>query len=68
MSNCELHNIGEDGRLLRLFFGILFCCFALGFITLVTAISGPLPLRVVVFVPVWLGILSLLQARRADQT
>ena len=61
----ELHNIGEDGRRLRLFFGILLSLFSLGFIALVTVTSSPLALRVVVFLPTWLGVLALLEARES---
>ncbi len=61
-SSQDLCNIEEDGRRFRLFFGILLCCFALGFTALVTVTDSPLPLRAVVFLPLWVGILCLLQA------
>ncbi len=62
-NSADLCNIEEDSRRFRLFFGILLCCFALGFTALVTVTASPLPLRVAVFLPLWGGILCLLQAR-----
>ena len=60
-----LHNIGEDGRRLRLFFGILLFFFSLGFTALVTVTEMPLVVRVVVFLPAWLSAVCLLQAYEA---
>ena len=55
-------NIGPDGIRIRAFVGVLFIVFAMGLTALLTAGGAPTPLRMVVFVPVLISTLSLLQA------
>lgn len=57
-------NIAGDGVRFRMFFGVLMVFFALGMILLLAVTRTPLPFRTVVFVPLWIGILCLLQARQ----
>ena len=61
----ELANIGEDGRRFRAFFGILCFFFALGLTALLTVSEAPSPLRLVAFIPAWLCMLLLFQARES---
>lgn len=56
-------NIGADGARFRAFFGVLFLLFALGMMALLTVSGSPLALRFTVFLPAWIGLLCLLQAR-----
>ncbi len=55
-------NIGPDGIRIRAFVGVLFIVFAMGLTALLTAGRAPIALRMVVFVPVLISTLSLLQA------
>ena len=55
-------NIGPDGIRIRAFVGVLFIVFAMGLTALLTAGGAPIALRMVVFVPVLISTLSLLQA------
>ena len=55
-------NIGPDGIRIRAFVGVLFIVFAMGLTALLTVGGAPIPLRMVVFVPVLISTLSLLQA------
>ena len=55
-------NITADGKRFRLFFGVLLFLFCLGFMALFTVSDFPLPVRVLVFVPAWMGMLFLFQA------
>ncbi|SVC96048.1 uncharacterized protein METZ01_LOCUS348902 [marine metagenome] len=55
-------NIGPDGIRIRAFVGVLFIVFAMGLTALLTAGEAPIALRMVVFVPVLISTLSLLQA------
>ncbi len=57
------HNIGEDGVHFRLFFGVLLIFFSLGLTLLLAVMGTPLPLRAAIFLPMWQGILCLVQAR-----
>ena len=56
-------NIGADGARFRLFLGVLFLVFALGLMALLTVTGVPLPLRLVVFVPLWIGTFTLAESR-----
>ena len=55
-------NIGPDGIRIRAFVGVLFIVFAMGLTALLTVGEAPIALRMVVFVPVLISTLSLLQA------
>lgn len=55
-------NIGPDGIRIRAFVGVLFIVFAMGLTALLTVGGAPIALRMVVFVPVLISTLSLLQA------
>ena len=55
-------NIGPDGIRIRAFVGVLFIVFAMGMTALLTVGGAPIALRMVVFVPVLISTLSLLQA------
>ncbi len=57
------HNIGTTGRQFRLFSGSLFVIFGLGMTLLLAVMAVPLAMRAVVFFPMWVGILCLLQAQ-----
>ena len=59
----QLGNIGADGVRFRLFFGILLFLFAIGMMSLMTVAGIPLVMRVTVFLPTWLAMLCLFQAR-----
>jgi hypothetical protein len=48
----------------RMFFGVLMVFFALGMTLLLAVAGAPLPARAAIFVPLWIGILCLLQAHR----
>jgi hypothetical protein len=61
----ELANIGEDGRRFRAFFGVLCFFFTLGLTALLTVAEAPSPLRLVAFIPAWLCMLFLFQARES---
>ena len=56
-------NIGADGARFRLFFGVLFLVFALGLMALLTLTGAPLVLRLVVFVPLWIGTFTMAESR-----
>jgi hypothetical protein len=56
------HNIGPDGIRFRAFFAVLFFIFALGMVALLTVVGAPLPFRMGAFLPIWIGMLSLLQS------
>jgi hypothetical protein len=56
------HNIDPDGIRIRAFVGVLFIVFAMGLTALLTVGGAPIALRMVVFVPVLISTLSLLQA------
>lgn len=56
-------NIGADGARFRLFFGVLFLVFALGLMALLTVTGVPLVLRLVVFVPLWIGTFTMAESR-----
>ncbi len=56
-------NIGADGARFRLFLGVLFLLFALGLMALLTVTGAPLALRLMVFVPLWVGTFSLAESR-----
>ena len=56
-------NIGADGARFRLFFGVLFLVFALGLMALLTVTGVPLALRLVVFVPLWIGTFTMAESR-----
>lgn len=56
-------NIGADGARFRLFFGVLFLVFALGLMALLTVTGAPLVLRLVVFVPLWIGTFTMAESR-----
>ena len=56
-------NIGADGARFRLFLGVLFLVFALGLMALLTVAGAPLALRLVVFVPLWVGTFALAESR-----
>ena len=56
-------NIGADGARFRAFFGVLFFFFTLGMMALLTVSGSPLALRFAVFLPAWISLLCLLQAR-----
>ncbi len=58
------HNIGADGIKIRTFFGVLFVVFAMGMMALLTVVGAPFALRMSVFFPAWISMLSLLQARQ----
>ena len=62
MTDLSSANITADGRRFRLFFGILLFFFSLGFMGLLTVSDFPLPVRVLVFIPAWMGMLFLFQA------
>jgi len=55
-------NIGPDGIRIRTFVGVLFIVFAMGLTALLTVGGAPIALRMVVFVPILISTLSLLQA------
>ena len=55
-------NIGPDGIRIRAFVGVLFIVFAMGLTALLSVGGAPIALRMVVFVPVLISTLSLLQA------
>lgn len=61
--SADAGNIGPDGARFRAFFGALFFLFALGMMALLTVTNAPLALRFAVFLPAWISLLCLLQAR-----
>ena len=63
LSSPELgRNIGEEGANFRYFFAGLLMFFALGMTLLLAVMGAPLILRALVFFPLWLGVLCLIQA------
>lgn len=63
MTQPPLCNIGQDGQRFRLFFGILLVIFSLFLAALLSVSAAPLPLRLVVFLPAWIAMLCVFQAR-----
>ena len=55
-------NIGADGRRFRVFIGVIFVFFAMGFAGLPTVPVMPWPLRLTVLLPAWISAMCLLQA------
>jgi len=63
MSSNEVRNIGEKERTKRRVLGIVALVVGVGLAFVLVVIDAPRAWRIVIFVPIWLAGLGLLQAR-----